>query len=89
MERINKYPKYKPSGIQWIGEIPEHWEDTLLKYSLDDIICGGTPSTNNSDFWTTKEIGIPWVSIADITESNGFLFNTDFRRSLKCHNYPI
>lgn len=23
---MTKYPKYKPSGISWIGEIPEHWE---------------------------------------------------------------
>lgn len=23
---VKKYPKYKDSGIQWIGEIPEHWE---------------------------------------------------------------
>ncbi len=24
-ERIKRYPKYKESGIPWIGEIPEHW----------------------------------------------------------------
>lgn len=23
---MQKYPKYKPSGIDWLGEIPEHWE---------------------------------------------------------------
>ncbi|HCY00454.1 MAG TPA: hypothetical protein DG754_09975, partial [Bacteroidales bacterium] len=23
---MNKYDKYKESGIEWIGEIPEHWE---------------------------------------------------------------
>ena len=20
------YPAYKPSGIQWLGEVPTHWE---------------------------------------------------------------
>ena len=20
------YPKYKPSGIEWLGNVPEHWE---------------------------------------------------------------
>jgi type I restriction enzyme, S subunit len=20
------YPKYKPSGVEWLGEVPEHWE---------------------------------------------------------------
>ncbi len=24
--RFERYPKYKDSGIEWIGEIPEHWE---------------------------------------------------------------
>ena len=23
---MRKYEKYKPSGIEWLGEIPEHWE---------------------------------------------------------------
>ena len=26
MMKLNPYPKYKDSGIQWIGEIPEGWE---------------------------------------------------------------
>ncbi len=28
------YPEYKQSGIEWIGEIPEHWEFKKLKYLL-------------------------------------------------------
>lgn len=28
-----RYPKYKPSGIEWIGEIPEHWEIDRLKWN--------------------------------------------------------
>lgn len=24
---MNKYPKYKNSGIEWLEEIPEHWRD--------------------------------------------------------------
>mgnify|MGYP001214713637 CR=1 FL=1 len=30
-----RYPKYKPSGIEWIGEIPEHWNLKRLKYEVD------------------------------------------------------
>lgn len=29
---MNKYPKYKNSGIVWLGKIPEHWEIRKLKY---------------------------------------------------------
>ncbi len=28
----NRYDKYKDSGVEWIGEIPEHWEVKRLKY---------------------------------------------------------
>jgi len=27
-----RYESYKDSGIEWIGEIPEHWEENKLKY---------------------------------------------------------
>jgi len=33
------YEKYKPSGIEWIGEIPEHWEVKRLKRFAK--ICNG------------------------------------------------
>ncbi len=32
MKKYKKYEKYKDSGIEWIGEIPEHWEVKKIKY---------------------------------------------------------
>jgi len=29
---MNKYQSYKPSGVEWIGEIPTHWETNRLKW---------------------------------------------------------
>ena len=26
-----RYPKYKDSGVEWLGEVPEHWEVQRLK----------------------------------------------------------
>ncbi len=26
-----QYPKYKPSGVEWLGEVPEHWDVCSLK----------------------------------------------------------
>ncbi len=26
-----RYPAYKPSGVEWLGEVPEHWEVLPLK----------------------------------------------------------
>ena len=32
-QRYVPYPTYKPSGVEWIGEIPAYWEVRRLKYS--------------------------------------------------------
>ncbi len=29
---MRRYPEYKDSGVEWIGEIPRHWEINRLKY---------------------------------------------------------
>ena len=26
-----RYPKYKDSGVEWLGEVPEHWDVAPLK----------------------------------------------------------
>lgn len=35
--RWKPYPNYKDSGIEWLGEIPEHWDIYRLKYCVDLI----------------------------------------------------
>lgn len=30
--KYSAYPKYKPSGVEWLGDIPAHWEVKRLKY---------------------------------------------------------
>lgn len=32
---MKKYESYKNSGIEWIGDVPEHWEVKSLKYVAD------------------------------------------------------
>ncbi len=57
----------KDSGVEWLGEVPEHWTMTRLKHVLSDIGTGGTPSTSNEGYWTGDGEGIPWVAISDMT----------------------
>lgn len=41
---MKRYPKYKDSGIQWLGQIPEHWDEKrLASLFTDDVVA-------NSDF---------------------------------------
>lgn len=30
--KLPPYPKYKPSGIDWLGDVPEHWDVVPLKH---------------------------------------------------------
>lgn len=40
---LNPNAKMKPSGIDWIGNIPEHWEVMRLKHVTSKIGSGSTP----------------------------------------------
>ena len=45
---MGKYQSYKPSGIEWIGEIPEHWEITKFKYeSIKNVQYGLNMNSEN------------------------------------------
>ena len=46
---INNYPSYKDSGVEWLGDMPEHWEIKRLKEVLDEVIYGTSEKT--------KEVG--------------------------------
>ncbi|MBE0639415.1 MAG: restriction endonuclease subunit S [Bacteroidales bacterium] len=49
---LETYPTYKPSGVEWLGEIPEHWEVSRLKNHIDLIT--GYPF--KSEKYTTEGI---------------------------------
>jgi len=47
---MTTYPKYKPSGIEWIGDIPEEWEAVKLKYLLKQKKGALKPGPFGSDW---------------------------------------
>ncbi|ABG60181.1 restriction endonuclease subunit S [Cytophaga hutchinsonii] len=34
--KLQKYPAYKDSGVEWLGEIPKHWECIRMKHLFRD-----------------------------------------------------
>ena len=52
----------KDSGVEWLGQVPEHWHVCPLKY-LVSFSSGGTPSKDNLSYW---EGDIPWASAKDL-----------------------
>lgn len=55
---MKKYSAYKDSGIEWIGEIPEHWKAIRLKHMVDVKITDGPHET--PEF--VEEGGVPFLS---------------------------
>jgi|LauGreDrversion4_2_1035121.scaffolds.fasta_scaffold07269_3 type I restriction enzyme S subunit len=69
--RFPRYPKYKASGIEWLGDVPEEWAVSCLKHSVNEIYSGGTPDTGNPEYWAVDEQdSIPWVAISDMTRAS-------------------
>jgi len=60
---LNPDVTMKDSGVEWLGEVPEHWELVPLKY-LCNFSGGGTPTKDNLSYW--QEGTVPWVSPKDM-----------------------
>ena len=62
IDSLKPYPACKPSGIMWLGKVPEHWEMRRLR-TIAHIINGATPSTNNPAYWDGN---INWITPDDL-----------------------
>lgn len=52
----------KESGVEWLGEIPEHW-DSVRMWRISQAMSGATPARDEQAYWNG---GIPWVSPKDM-----------------------
>ncbi|MFM6137125.1 MAG: restriction endonuclease subunit S [Sphaerospermopsis kisseleviana] len=57
MGKSQGYDKYKDSGVEWLGAIPEHWEVIPIKFSLSMPITDGPHETPD-----LLDDGIPFIS---------------------------
>jgi len=46
--KLPPYPAYKPSGVEWLGDVPEHWEVKRLKFQLSKMEQGWSPQCDNT-----------------------------------------
>ena len=73
------YPRYRDSGVEWLGEVPEHWDlrqlgliGSLFKGSggtKEDEVDDGVPCVRYGDIYTQHEYFIRETR-ADITEES-------------------
>ncbi len=72
---INPNAKMKDSGVEWLGEIPEHWEIPKIKY-IAKTDSGGTPTSSMREEYYTNGM-YPWIRTTDLNNSE--LFTTPIK----------
>ena len=76
--------RLKPSGVEWLGQVPEHWE-TLRVRHFSKVGNGCTPQRDNAAYWTE---GVhPWLNSSSVNQgtiTKADQFVTDLALS-ECH----
>lgn len=86
---FEKYPAYKDSGVDWLGEIPEHWEAIRMKFLFRDVSEKNRPDAELLS--VTQDQGVvprSWVENRMVMpsgslESFKFIARGDFAISLR------
>jgi len=86
--KLKPYPKYKPSGVDWLGVVPEDWKVMPLKWIVSTPITDGPHETPE-----IFDEGIPFISAEavrnnkiDFERKRGYISEADHKRfSLKYH----
>ncbi len=63
---MKQYDSYKDSGVEWIGEVPSHWNVSKILFCLQMPITDG-PHTTPQLF----DEGVPFVSAEAVSFGNG------------------
>ena len=66
----------KDSGIEWLGEVPSHWEVRRIR-SFASIFNGATPSSNTTSYWDGD---ITWITPQDLGDITGRYVGTSARK---------
>ncbi|MBA3341496.1 MAG: restriction endonuclease subunit S [Gemmatimonadaceae bacterium] len=62
---LNPNVRLKPSGVEWLGDVPEHWEvERLGRIAM--VFNGTTPSRMEPAYWLGGTI--PWLSSGKVND---------------------
>ena len=76
---MKHYNSYKDSGIEWIGEIPSHWDNPRLKFLISETYGG---EVIDKSFWG-EGVEILYTTSKLIHKSNYDKFNYDRRTTTR------
>ena len=73
---LNPNVEMKNSGVEWIGEIPNHWEFVRIGH-LNRVVRGGSPRPSGDPRFFNGDF-IHWITVKDITSKTGkYVTTTD------------
>ncbi|MCW7555907.1 restriction endonuclease subunit S [Endozoicomonas gorgoniicola] len=64
--RYPKYPEYRDSGVEWLGEVPSHWVTWKATHGFNSIGSGTTPKSENTAYYGGD---IPWITTSELREN--------------------
>lgn len=64
---LNPDAPLKDSGIDWLGQIPEHWDLVRTSLVFPYIGSGTTPSSSNQNYYA--DFGTPWLQTGDLNDN--------------------
>lgn len=64
---LDKSVSLKDSGVEWVGDVPEHWTVKRIK-EFSSIVNGATPKSNVAENWDGD---LPWVTTDDLGKLSG------------------
>jgi len=77
---LNTNAPMKDSGVEWLGEVPEHWDVVQIKW-LSPVKRSASPRPIEDPKYFDDCGEYAWVRISDVTSSNGRLETTSQRLS--------
>ncbi|MCK8102391.1 restriction endonuclease subunit S [Pseudoalteromonas sp. 2CM36K] len=77
---LNPNAPMKDSGVEWLGEVPEHWEIIFIKH-LSQVKRGASPRPIDDPKYFDDNGEYSWTRIADVSSSGMYLTETTQRLS--------
>lgn len=78
MDKYKAYPEYKDSGVQWLGDIPQHWMAVRYKFCTKRVVVGIAEAATHA----YADYGVPILRSTNVRENKldtrGVLYIQDF-----------
>ncbi len=79
-----RYPSYRDSGVEWLGEVPEHWDVLRIKHLVASLEQGWSPQCEGFPVQSEDEWGVLKVGCV-----NGGVFRPEENKTLPPELEPL